>query len=54
MIDAMEPRQNEATEEPPPLEKDRSEIRTAFIPACGTLCDAFWWACRSQPPKSSD
>jgi hypothetical protein len=27
---------------------------TAYIPACGTLCDAFWWARRSNPVKSAD
>jgi hypothetical protein len=28
---------------------------TAYIPACGTLCDAFWWARRSvDREKSSD
>jgi hypothetical protein len=27
---------------------------TAYIPACGTLCDAFWWARPSRPPKSAD
>jgi len=26
---------------------------TAYIPACGTLCDAFWWARRSADPKKS-
>jgi hypothetical protein len=37
----------EAEPSPPPV--------TAYIPACGTLCDAFWWARRSvDPEKSSD
>jgi hypothetical protein len=26
---------------------------TAYIPACGTLCDAFWWARRSSDPEKS-
>ena len=25
----------------------------AYIPACGTLCDAFWWARRSSVPEKS-
>jgi hypothetical protein len=29
-------------------------LPTAYIPACGTLCDAFWWARPSYRPKSSD
>ena len=28
---------------------DSQDVPTAFIPACGTLCDAFWWARRSDP-----
>jgi hypothetical protein len=27
---------------------------TAYIPACGTLCDAFWWARPGRAPESSD
>jgi hypothetical protein len=31
------------------------EPPTAYIPACGTLCDVFWWARRSpEREKSSD
>jgi hypothetical protein len=54
MIESMEPREKQGAEEASPIEKDRSELPAASIPACGTLCDAFWWARRSQPPKSAD
>ncbi|HVN29475.1 MAG TPA: hypothetical protein VMT64_13350 [Candidatus Binataceae bacterium] len=30
-------------------ENDRTEPPAAYIPACGTLCDAFWWARPSKP-----
>jgi hypothetical protein len=29
------------------------EPPTAYIPACGTLCDAFWWARRSPDREES-
>jgi len=54
MITQMEPRPNQAPEEAPPIESDRIEPPAAYIPACGTLCDAFWWARRGKPNKSSD
>jgi hypothetical protein len=28
-----------------------SDPPIAYIPACGTLCDAFWWARRGTPIK---
>jgi hypothetical protein len=36
------------------LDADRDQPPVAYIPACGTLCDAFWWARRSDPKKPSD
>jgi hypothetical protein len=53
MIDLME-RENDARQESPSTDKERDELPVAYIPACGTLCDAFWWARRSEPTKSSD
>jgi hypothetical protein len=54
MIELME-RENEARQDVPSADKGRVEPPTAYIPACGTLCDAFWWARRSvDPEKSSD
>ena len=36
-------------EEEKDLADSSPEVPTALIPACGTLCDAFWWARRSAP-----
>jgi hypothetical protein len=30
-----------------------AEPPIAYIPACGTLCDAFWWARRSSNREGS-
>jgi hypothetical protein len=59
MIESMERRDKEATEDSivgtkaaPQAPVDRP---TVYIPACGTLCDTFWWARRSiEPTQSSD
>jgi hypothetical protein len=42
------------TQEAALTESERGEAPIAYIPACGTLCDAFWWARRSDPKKPSD
>jgi len=47
----MEPRDKET---PQPAETEPIEPPTAFIPACGTLCDAFWWARRGNPKKQAE
>lgn len=58
MISTMDRReQEEATKEV--ASKQSSETGsgpstsppTAYIPACGTLCDAFWWARRGSDPE---
>jgi hypothetical protein len=59
MIDPMERQRQEATEEVISTENAEPGSSTdppkAYIPACGTLCDAFWWARRSgDREKSSD
>ena len=31
---------------------DRIEPPKVYLPACGALCDIFWWARRTpEPPK---
>jgi hypothetical protein len=54
MIAAM--RQDDPIEETAAqtVETERVEPPVAYIPACGTLCDAFWWARKSEPLKPSD
>jgi hypothetical protein len=50
MIKTMHRREQEETKEV--ISKENSEPASspnppkAYIPACGTLCDAFWWARR--------
>ena len=57
MIEPMHRIEKEAMEEV--LSKESPEPvssldpPTAYIPACGTLCDAFWWARRSGDRKKS-
>jgi hypothetical protein len=36
------PRENSAV--PSSLANPPDKVPTAYIPACGALCDAFWWA----------
>jgi hypothetical protein len=59
MIEMVNPRIEKATEAA--LAEGNSDAGSvveppaAYIPACGTLCDAFWWARRSPDrEKSSD
>jgi len=53
----MSRREQESTEEV--ISKENPEPRSsrnppkAYIPACGTLCDAFWWARRSSDREKS-
>jgi len=50
----MEPREKTISEE---TVAKQPEPPAAYIPACGTLCDAFWWARPSDPgklPKTPD
>jgi hypothetical protein len=59
MIDEMHRREPEPTEEVLSNENSKAvssaEPPPAYIPACGALCDAFWWARRgSDREKSSD
>jgi hypothetical protein len=41
-------------EQPNPDPRPALNPAPAYIPACGTLCDAFWWARRGTPAKSAD
>jgi hypothetical protein len=59
MIDTMDRREEESAKEIILPEKSDPDATarppTAYIPACGTLCDAFWWARRRvDPEKLSD
>jgi hypothetical protein len=58
MIEIMNRREQEAERV---VSRENSETSSpteppkAYIPACGTLCDAFWWARRSvDREKSAD
>ena len=46
--------ETEETQETALTENPREQPPVAYIPACGTLCDAFWWARKSPPPKPYD
>jgi hypothetical protein len=59
MIDAVDRREEKLPQPITSRENSDSETAaqppTAYIAACGTLCDAFWWARRSfDPEKPSD
>ncbi len=59
MIETMDQRDEKPPEEAvSPKNPDAGStatLPTAYIPACGTLCDAFWWARRSiDRDKPSD
>jgi hypothetical protein len=30
---------------------DHAEPPRIYLAACGALCDIFWWARRTEPPK---
>jgi hypothetical protein len=47
----MDERPKETAQDAPYGELNTPPSPTAYIPACGTLCDAFWWARPSQPPR---
>jgi len=57
MIGKMDRREQEAVEEVISKRNPESGSSTdppkVYIPACGTLCDAFWWARRSSDSKKS-
>jgi len=50
----MDERAKDAAQEAPSTESNPPQLPTAYIPACGTLCDAFWWARRSLPLQSEE
>ena len=52
MPENADPKTENAVEEKDAVDPP-SDVPRAFIPACGTLCDAFWWARRSdrKPPS---
>ncbi len=42
----------EATTTPTDASIERAEPPKVYLPACGALCDIFWWARRTpDPPK---
>jgi hypothetical protein len=57
MIETMHRREPDQTEEviskKNPAVDSSTEPPAAYIPACGTLCDAFWWARRSSEREKS-
>jgi len=42
---------NKETAAPAHLDNQHDQLPIAYIPACGTLCDAFWWMRRTAPKK---
>jgi hypothetical protein len=55
MIELMNGREQDSMEDVIAVENSEPRSSTdppkAYIPACGTLCDAFWWARRSSVPE---